>query len=664
VLKAIPQLFVVVTGKWDEQVYRIGETIAHEKSYATPHRRSSQLKHTYFVSFHKWANIRCNRLRCDLKTNDLSKRFTAAIPLQMILLWIALVILGCGGAGSSSIPSSPKPPSQQTITLTAFSDPVPAGSPGFMAIADGSGYTQTTAVFWNGSELSTSYQTSGILYAAVPAALVANPGTASVFVKDTSTGAVSNAVPFAILSSAAVNATVVQLVSSGLDGSAASGDSLVQPSISATGRFVVFQSAGTNLVTQQIITPWENIYLKDTCVSATVPCTPSTQLVSVSADGTTGGNWQSRASTVSQDGRYVAFDSGATNFLANTPSYCNSTTNCVYLRDTCMGVPSGCVPRTILGSVEPGEVGVNGGSPVLSPSGRYLSFASNGSPATQAQIYLRDWCIGAPSGCVPNTIPISVNSLGAFANEGTQEPSVSGDGRFVGFVSYSTNLIDPSQPAVQSIAKMFVRDTCAGSTMPCTPGISQVDVPNGGGTANNPLDPEAIPSLSSTGRYISYSSNATNLISQSVQGFGNVYLRDSCVGATGCTVQNTLVSLGNDGSIANSGSHQQSMSADGRHIAFASIATNLVWGIPYPAGSWQDIYVRDTCTGAPTGCYPSTVRVAVTNTPSYQTPSNAGASLPAMSADGHYVVFLSSSTNLTPAGTRGYSQVFLSKTGF
>jgi trimeric autotransporter adhesin len=307
-----------------------------------------------------------------------------------------------------------------------------------------------------------------------------------------------------------------------------------------------------------------------------------------------------------------------------------------------MGVASGCVPKTVLGSVEPGEIGVNGGSPVLSPSGRYLTFASNGSPATQPQIYLRDWCIGAPSGCVPNTIPISVNSLGAFANEGTKEPSVSSDGRFVGFVSYSTNLIDPSQPAVQSIAKMFVQDTCTGSAMPCTPGISQVDVPNGGGTANNPsnpnpLDPDAIPSLSSTGRYISYS-NATNLISQSVQGFGNVYLRDTCVGATGCTVQNTLVSLGNDGSIANSGSHQQSMSADGRYIAFTSIATNLVWGIPYPAGSWQDIYVRDTCTGAPTGCYPSTVRVAVTNKPYYQTPSNAGASLPAISGDGHYVV--------------------------
>jgi Tol biopolymer transport system component len=483
-------------------------------------------------------------------------------------------------------------------------------------------------------------------------------------VKDTNTGAMSNTVTFAILSSAAANATVVQLVSSGLDGSAANGDSLVQPSISATGRFVVFQSAGTNLVKQQIIPPWANIYLKDTCIGATALCTPSTQLISISADGMSGGNWHSRASTVSQDGRYVAFDSGASNLLANTPSYCNGTTSCIYLRDTCMGVETGCTPQTILGSIEPGELGVDGASPVLSPSGRYLTFTSNGSPATQAQTYLRDWCVGVPSGCVPNTITISVNSIGALANEGAQLPSVSGDGRFVGFVSYSTNLIDTSQPAVQSVSMMFVKDTCAGGTMPCTPGISRVDVPNGGGTANNQLDPEAIPSMSSTGRYMSYSSNATNLISQNVQGFGNVYLRDTCVGAIGCTTQNTLVSLGNDGSIGNSGSHQQSMSADGRYVAFTSIATNLVWGIPYPAGSWQDIYVRDTCTGAPTACYPSTVRVAVTNTPHYQIPSNAGALLPAISADGHYVVFLSTSTNLSDVGPGGHSQVFLSKTGF
>lgn len=106
------------------------------------------------------------------------------------------------------------------------------------------------------------------------------------------------------------------------------------------------------------------------------------------------------------------------------------------------------------------------------------------------------------------------------------------------------------------------------------------------------------------------------------------------------------------------------MSSDARYVAFTSIATNLVWGVGYPAGTWQDVYVRDTCTGAASDCVPSTVRVAVLNTPAIQTPSDAGASLPAISADGHYVAFISSSTNLVTASTNGHAQVFLSKTGF
>jgi len=580
----------------------------------------------------------------------------------LLLAGSAIGGLGCG-AGNDGAGVSPAP-SKQVITLTVFSNPVAAGSPGFNAIANGSGFTQASAIFWNGTELTSSYQSSGILYATVPASLVAQPGSVPIVVKDTATGAVSNSLTYAILSPAAAKATVVQLVSLGIDGSGANGDSLVLPSISATGRFIAFQSAGTNLVTQQVLTPWQNIYLRDTCIGATTPCTPSTQLISASSDGTTGGDWQSRASTVSADGRYVAFDSGATNLLANTPAYCNHTANCVYLRDTCTGATDSCTPQTVLASIGPGEVGVDGANPVLSPSGRYLTFDSNGSPAAQAQTYLRDLCVGVATGCTPSTAVMSVNSLGEPGNEGAQPQSLSANGRFAGFVSYSTNLIDPMQPAVQSTSMMFVRDTCAGAGAPCTPATARVDVPNGGGTANNQLDYEAIPSLSGSGRYISYSSNATNLVSQNVQGFGNVYLRDTCAGATGCTMQNMLVSLGNDGSIANSGSHQQSMSADGRYIAFTSIATNLVWGIPYAAGTWQDVYVRDTCTGAGSGCTPSTVRVAVLNTPAYQTPSDAGASLPAISADGHYVVFISSSTNLSSASSNGHAQVFLSRTGF
>lgn len=197
---------------------------------------------------------------------------------------------GCFVESNQQIPSasiSQSSPPAGPITLTAFSNnPLPAGSAGFMATAVGSGFTQTTAVFWNGTELSTSYQTSQILNATVPATLLVQPGTASVYVKDTSAGTISNTMTFAILSPAAATAGVVQMVSSAPDGSPANGDTAIQPSISATGRFVVFQSAGTNLAPQQIITPWANIYMADTCIGATATCTPSVQLISVSADGT------------------------------------------------------------------------------------------------------------------------------------------------------------------------------------------------------------------------------------------------------------------------------------------------------------------------------------------------------------------------------------------
>lgn len=588
----------------------------------------------------------------------------------MKMLWLSILtclmlLLGCGAA---STPGGPQPvsspPTSPNPALISFSDAVPAGSSGFMATANGTGFTPNSTLVWNGSALVTSFQTTGILYANIPATLLAVPGTASVLIRDTVSGETSNSLTFAILSPAAVGASVVALVSSSPSGVPADGDSLIGPGISATGRFVVFQSAGTNLVAEQVIAPWQNIYLTDTCLGVATFCQPSTQLISVSADGKFGGNWQSRYASVSQDGRYVAFDSGATNLLTSMPTYCSSTSNCIYLRDTCIGATSSCVPKTILGSVVPGEVGANGANPILSSSGRYQTFASNAQGTSLPQVYLRDWCGSNVSGCTQNTSLISVNGLGAPSNEGSQPQSLSDSGRFVGFVSYSTNLLEPGQTLTQSVSRMFEKDTCIGSTGPCTIQTTEVDVPNGGGTSNAGLDYQAVPSLSSDGRYVAFSSNATNLVATDVGGFGNVYVRDMCVNVLSCTPHNSLVSLGNDGSVANSGSHQQSMSSDGRYVAFTSIATNLVWGLPYAAGTWQDVYVRDTCTGAPASCHPSTVRVAVRNSPSYQSGSNAGASLPEISADGHYVAFISSSSNLTSVGTAGHSQVFISRTGF
>jgi hypothetical protein len=160
----------------------------------------------------------------------------------------------------------------------------------------------------------------------------------------------------------------------------------------------------------------------------------------------------------------------------------------------------------------------------------------------------------------------------------------------------------------------------------------------------------------------------TDLVQTNVNGIGNVYVRDSCTGApSGCNPTTLLISLANDGGIGNCGSPSQglSMSSSGRFMAFDSIATNLTPDDNFPACSFEDIFVRDTCFGVSSGCTPSTVRVSVTSNPNPQTPGNAISGQPAISSDGHYVVFISGATNLAPGVTgNGHSMVYLAKTGF
>jgi hypothetical protein len=154
-------------------------------------------------------------------------------------------------------------------------------------------------------------------------------------------------------------------------------------------------------------------------------------------------------------------------------------------------------------------------------------------------------------------------------------------------------------------------------------------------------------------------------MTQNVNGFGNVYLRDTCNGTTTpCTPSTVIASLGNDGSIANASQDNTSISATGRFVAFASLASNLVPGDTFAANGWKDIFVRDTCFGAPAGCTPNTVRVSVGNATGFAVQSNGTNDYPLISGDGHYVVFLSASTNYLSAPGNGYDMVFLAKTGF
>jgi hypothetical protein len=593
--------------------------------------------------------------------------------------WVVFAVLGmsgCSGGSAVSVapPPPPSPPSPSTLTLTVVAPMgvttdgqnwVVAGTPSFTLLATGTGFTSTSVIRWNGTELATQLSSSTGLSTTVSASLVASPGTAMITVFDSASNLTSNSLPFGSASTAAATAGVVALITVAPDGTPANNDSLVAPSISATGRYVSFQSSATNLGVG-ISSGYQQIYERDACIGAPSGCVPGTIPISVTYNGTPVYN-HSRASSVSGNGRYVAFDSQASNIVANEPSFCYTTAgdSCVYLRDTCIGESSGCTANTILvSSLLDGEP-AGGGNPAISPDGRYVGYNSTGiSPGTN-NVYLSDTCNGAPSGCVPTTMLISQSTSGIAADQLSAYQSISSGGRYVSFISYAKNLV--STTLNTGNPDLFLRDTCIGAAPAgCVPTTLQGDVSTADSPANGgALDRFSNPSISSDGRFLAFSTLATNLVTQSVNGFGNVYLRDTCNGATtSCAPSTVIASLGNDGSIANASQDNTGISATGRFVAFASLASNLVPGDTFAANGWKDIFVRDTCFGAPMGCTPSTVRVSVGNATGFAAESNGVNDYPQISKDGHYIVFLSASTNYLSAPGNGHDMVFLAKTGY
>jgi archaellum component FlaF (FlaF/FlaG flagellin family) len=458
------------------------------------------------------------------------------------------------------------------------------------------------------------------------------------------------------------------LVTIAPDGSPANDDTLTAPSISTTGRFIAFQSAATNLVTGPA-SGYQEIYERDTCIGAPDGCAPNTIHISVTYDGSPV-NGNSQYSALSADGRYVAFASSATNILPST-STCATPSACVFLRDTCSNAASTCTPGTT-------QI-PSGGLFQMTPDGRYLAVSGGtanlpGGPYPAAEVALWDTCHGAPSGCKPDALLISQSTGGNPANENPTSASVNPTGRYIAFGDWASNL---GQQNLNGNPGVFLRDDCIGATRPCSPNTIKVEDAPDGTVADAASAEGGTPAISADGRFIAFDSAAMNLVSPNLsacagggnppQSCGYIFLRDTCIGVpSGCSPATSLASLSNDGLLPNAGSgDQESISSDGRFVAFASLANNIVPGDTFPVNGWKDIFVHDTCFGAPAGCSPSTVRVSVTNNPSFATESNEINDYPRISGYGHYIVFISSSTNLVPGVTgNGHTMVFLAKTGF
>jgi Tol biopolymer transport system component len=167
--------------------------------------------------------------------------------------------------------------------------------------------------------------------------------------------------------------------------------------------------------------------------------------------------------------------------------------------------------------------------------------------------------------------------------------------------------------------------------------IERVSVASDGSEGN---DYSAYPSISADGRYVAFESWASNLVDGDTNYSYDVFVHDRWTGETTC------VSIASDGTHGNNFSYSPSISANGRYVAFSSDANRLVSG---DTNNSTDVFVHDRWTG-------ETTRVSIA---SDGTQGNDVSSDPSISADGRFVAFQSSASNLVISDTNNASDIFV-----
>lgn len=223
---------------------------------------------------------------------------------------------------------------------------------------------------------------------------------------------------------------------------------------------------------------------------------------------------------------------------------------------------------------------------------------------------------------------VSVGAAGVEANQDSAFVSgVAGDGQRIAFVSTATNLVSGDTNGVQDV---FLRDLGANATVRLST--------NAGGTQANLAC--GAPTLSADGQWVAFSSRASNLVPGDTNGIEDVFVKHVASGAI------ALASVDSFGAPSNGASRMPSLSADGRYVAFTSLASNLV---PGDTNATWDVFVHDRIVG-------TTVRASVD---SLGLEGNGESSAPALAGCGCCVAFTSSASNLVALDTNFATDVFV-----
>jgi Tol biopolymer transport system component len=400
-------------------------------------------------------------------------------------------------------------------------------------------------------------------------------------------------------------------VSTATDGTAGNNHSQYS-AISADGRYITYHSLATTLVAGDT-NGAPDIFLTDTTTGATTR-------ISTATDGTLG-NGSSADPTISADGRYIAYNSSATNLVAGDT---NASTD-IFLTDTTTGATT-----RINTATDGTDANSFGFYPAISADGRYVTYHSSatnlvtGDTNGASDIFLTDTTTGV-------TTRISTATDGTQSNNSSSNATISADDRYITYYSLASNLVTGDTNGASDI---FLTDTTTGAT-------TRISTATDGTQSNNSsIDP----AISADGRYITYSSSASNLVTGDTNSASDIFLTDTTTGAT------TRLSTATDGTQSNNHSRVPTISADGRYITYDSSASNLVTG---DTNNATDIFLTDTTTGA-------TTRLS---TATNGTPGNNASLVPAISADGRHVSFHSDATNLITGDANGIRDIFVTRIG-
>lgn len=339
-----------------------------------------------------------------------------------------------------------------------------------------------------------------------------------------------------------------------------------------------------------------------------------TELVSKSNGGVKG-NQASSEPSISKTGRYVAFNSAASNLV---PDDTNGSLDC-FVRD----INTKTVERV---SVASGGSQTNGRcfGPAISPDGRYVAFESNatnldGPSNGWPQIYLHDR--------VANTTTLVSRRDGAPGNAGSADPAVSNGGKFVVYESDASNLVGIDTNNKKDV---FVWDLATGTT-------KKVSVRSNGVQGNNG---SRDPAISAWGTYIVFDSLASNLVSNDKNGVRDVFMHNRVTGKT------QIVSVNSAERRGNGPSGNASVSADGRWVAFESKASNMTTA---DRTKGLDVFVRDRKKG-------KTIQISLSSRGKQGTGWSGD---PTISFTGRYIAFESAAPDLVSKDPNKKWDVFL-----